>query len=256
MTQSWQSPIPVISSVWRSFFEQRKALNDPFTGGLSSYGLVLMVAFALLRRDTLSTTTSARANDRELDGGPLPPMGRADSPRKNDCGHGCACEDAPPSPCQGHTPCSPPSLAKQTKYFGGKAGRTIGLSSLGRQRGFWQRSSLSENRSTAMAMLAAHTHKIVGTGEGRPSAARGRNTFNVDVFWDRCVSLTATIAGRRHYQVWELKNQFKESYLNLLYMLPQAPTAVLVRIKDGTRYSVARLLRWYACTGTRHRGQG
>ena len=30
---------------------QRKSLNDPYTGGLSSYGLVLMVAFALLRRD-------------------------------------------------------------------------------------------------------------------------------------------------------------------------------------------------------------
>lgn len=30
---------------------QSKGLNDPYTGGLSSYGLVLMVAFALLRRD-------------------------------------------------------------------------------------------------------------------------------------------------------------------------------------------------------------
>lgn len=185
---------------------QRKALNDPFTGGLSSYGLVLMVAFALLRRDTFSTAanttrtntntaveTQTRPDDRELNRGPLPsPMGRADSPRKDECGRGCACEDAPPSPSQGHSPCSPPSLAlaKQSKCFSGKAGRTIGLSSLGRQRGFWQRSSLSENRSTAMAMLAAHTQKIVGTGEGRPSAAEGRDAFNVDVFWDRCVSFT------------------------------------------------------------------
>lgn len=183
------SPLPVISSVWPTFFKQRKALNDPFTGGLSSYGLVLMVAFALLRRDTFPTATSARANDRELDRSPLPPMGRADSSKNDDCGHGCACEDPPPSPCQGHAPCSPPSLAKQTKCFGSKAGRTIGLSSLGRQRGFWQRSSLSENRSTAMAMFAAHTHKIVGTDEGRPSAARGRDAFNVDVYWDRCVLL-------------------------------------------------------------------
>lgn len=32
-------------------FCQSKGLNDPFTGGISGYGLTLMVAFALLQRD-------------------------------------------------------------------------------------------------------------------------------------------------------------------------------------------------------------
>ena len=193
---------------------QKKGLNDPFTGGLSSYGLVLMVAFALLRRDTFSAT--AAASDKRFDDSgfdrqqpPLSPtrLGRPDNQESDGCG--CEYQHIPPSP--GHSEDSedhssrslPPSTAfpipKLRNPERGRAGRTVGPSSLGRQRGFWRRSSFMNDRSTAMGTFAArprHTdshaininnRRITSLGDGQPSEGHGKNVFNV--FWDRYVGL-------------------------------------------------------------------
>lgn len=155
---------------------QSKGLNDPFTGGLSSYGIVLMVAFALLQRDhfppspvepgLVKRSSSDLTSTAEEPDGEDPEAGR---PRTLSSiaearSHGDEFS-FPPSP--GHTDGFPPSPKVNIREppIKKKAAPSVG----NRRQRFWQRSSLVE------------------TGGG--SAGYTRATSRVEetqTSWDRC----------------------------------------------------------------------
>ncbi|CAM9912128.1 unnamed protein product, partial [Scytosiphon promiscuus] len=135
---------------------QSKGLNDPFTGGLSSYGIVLMVAFALLQRDHFPpspvdsglvqragsdfTSTDETDGDQSEAGRPkfLSSITEATS-RKDEF-------SVPPSP--GHTDCVPPSPKGSTRQRPTKKKAASSISN--RRQRFWQRSSLVETASNGV----------------------------------------------------------------------------------------------------------
>lgn len=149
-------------------------MNDPFTGGLSSYGLILMVAFALLRRDHFPPSPAGPCIvDRDLvkrchsDSTPSVLHGHGDSeetdksskdvdapgaypsypsPPESQSAVEMFTSPAPPSP--GHEETFPSSCyilspAKSEASIAPVNKRAV--ASVGRQRGFWQPSSLAEH---------------------------------------------------------------------------------------------------------------
>ncbi|CAM9715747.1 unnamed protein product, partial [Hapterophycus canaliculatus] len=141
---------------------QSKNLNDPFTGGLSSYGIVLMVAFALLQRDHFPpspvdssraqrsgselTATAEETDDEHPEaGGPRNLSSIAEAKSDGDE------FSVPPSP--GHTHAFPPSPKGnvQKPPMKKKAAPSIG----NRRQRFWQRSSLVETGSGSTGYMLA-----------------------------------------------------------------------------------------------------
>ncbi|CAM9492407.1 unnamed protein product [Sphacelaria rigidula] len=153
---------------------QNHGMNDPFTGGLSSYGLILMVAFALLRRDHFPPSPAGPCIvDRDLvkrchsDSTPSVLHGHGDSEETDksskdvDAPGACPSYPSPPEsqsavemftspapPSPGHEETFPSSCyilspAKSEASIAPVNKRAV--ASVGRQRGFWQPSSLAEH---------------------------------------------------------------------------------------------------------------
>lgn len=148
---------------------QNKGLNDVWTGGISGYGLVLMVAFALLQRDHFPpspagssfiqqsniTPTERQADVEQRDDTCPRKLSSKEGPDRNDFA-------VPPSPGQADN--LPPSFQR------GPTRRKVGPSG-GRQR-FWQRSSLSGDRSNSTGvMLATKERKEAQKSGGKGSAS-------------------------------------------------------------------------------------
>lgn len=162
---------------------QNKGLNDVWTGGISGYGLVLMVAFALLQRDHFPPSPAGSSFVQQSKPTPTERQPQAadveqpdnERPRELSFQRVLSSQEGsdrndfavPPSPGQAdklHFPL-PPSLQR------GPSRKRAG-SSGGRQR-FWQRSSLSGDRSNSTGpMLATQELKeaLKSGGKGRASS--------------------------------------------------------------------------------------
>lgn len=184
---------------------QSNGMNDPFTGGLSSYGLVLMVAFALLRRDHFPPSPSGPCVvDRDLPqqckSDPSSVTPRSDSEEAQDrdecldtslhpADASQVCRFAPeersevdayyfpPSPghAEGFPPSSLSSPPQSEPHVAPTSRKTA--ASVGRQRGFWLPSSLAEHCATSAA-----TYTTRNRLDETPTSVEGKNTMPL---WDR-----------------------------------------------------------------------
>lgn len=169
---------------------QSKGLNDPFTGGISSYGLVLMVAFALLQRDHFPPSP---AGSSFVDPGFIRPPSPDPTPTEEQVveqpetarprtpssqGHAIAQEEldgndfaVPPSP--GHADVLTLSLSAGTQE---DPTRKKERPSTRRQR-FWQCSSLTRDSLNSIGITRA-SKELHGTQTS--GGTRSRSS------WDRC----------------------------------------------------------------------
>eukprot|EP00903_Cladosiphon_okamuranus_P014633 g13569.t1 len=151
---------------------QSKGLNDVWTGGISGYGLVLMVAFALLQRDHFPPSPSGSSFVQQSNPTPTERQADVEQPEQAEDERQRALSSQegsdrndfviPPSPGQADN--LPLSLQRgPTK----KKARPSG----GRQR-FWQRSSLSGDRSNSKgAVLPTKELKAARKSGGTGSAS-------------------------------------------------------------------------------------
>lgn len=141
-------------------FPQNNGLNDPFTGGLSSYGLVLMVTFSLLHRDQFSSSSEHRFDDsgftRRDHSSPSPTAESAGQDQggvkhevdKLVTGHQTEeVEICAPPP--GAKAFLPDSLSPGTPDAPAESRSRRPRTSIGGKRGFWQPSSLEVNANGA-----------------------------------------------------------------------------------------------------------
>lgn len=182
---------------------QRDGLNDPFTGGLSSYGLVLMVAFALLRRDHFPPSprgvcfadprvSHRSASNLSSDLQSTPSADDVAQDQSSDELLQCqslaeASSDGdhftvPPSP--DHADGSTSGSLFSPKIHGSPTRRSDMLSA-GKQRGFWQRSSVLEGASDGTTGTFVDWSRAGTTKIRQPQAFAG-DDGNMSC-WDRYV---------------------------------------------------------------------
>lgn len=194
-------------------------MNDPFRGGLSSYGLVLMVTFALLRQDHLQPSpagplvvdgdSSQRSKTDACSHGPadIRPSGQVtedaheqvdaarptvSSPAPRSPLEKRAVEDAysiPPSPGQveGYSLSSRPNSQPRAALLRKRVSATVG-----KQRGFWQPSSHGDDSSSCGTCTSSVRPR--SRLDETPTAAGRRDSTP---HWDRCDDCSEGIIGRR-----------------------------------------------------------
>lgn len=204
-----QHPLPV------ACISQSNGLNDPFTGGLSSYGLVLMVAFSLLRRDHFPHSTAGpnfdpgliqeshpdeslnpggspnvdvisegQQSDEQRDAvqaHPALPYPRYQSEEEKEPGEDNGFTARPPSPGQTDSASDPPSPPKSETHE--TPTKKILTPWVGRQRGFWHRSSLVEEGSGERDIFSSGSRSKSSGQVGTQTLGRGRPNASS---WDRC----------------------------------------------------------------------
>ncbi len=121
-------------------FRQSKGLNDPFTGGISGYGLTLMVAFALLQRDHFPPSPAGSSLIQQSS--PTPTEDQADV-EELEAARPRSLSSVPPSPGQ----------VDNVSYSLNEGPSRKKLEpSVDRQR-FWHRSSFSGDGSTGTGVM-------------------------------------------------------------------------------------------------------
>lgn len=148
---------------------QNKGLNDVWTGGISGYGLVLMVSFALLQRDHFPSSPAGSSFVQQSNPTPPERQGDVEQPQDERLRALSSQEGSdrnefavPPSPGQAD------SLRLSLQR--GPTRKKVGPSG-GRQR-FWQRSSLAGDRSnsTGAVLATKELKEAIKTG-GKGSAS-------------------------------------------------------------------------------------
>lgn len=171
-----------------AFCLQSRGLNDPFTGGLSSYGLVLMVTFALLQRDHFPPSPGSNFLQRSSSGS-APAEDQADgaqpeASRPRTLPSRCQpadVKDVPVPPSPGHASSFPPSPKAKPREAPVKKIRKRAAPSVGRQR-FWQPSSFVESRSGRTVSMASGARAANALNEQEKTQTSGGGRISS---WDR-----------------------------------------------------------------------
>ncbi|CBN74279.1 conserved unknown protein [Ectocarpus siliculosus] len=167
---------------------QSRGLNDPFTGGLSSYGLVLMVTFALLQRDHFPPSPGSNFLQRSSSGS-APAEDQADgaqpeASRPRTLPSRCQpadVKDVPVPPSPGHASSFPPSPKAKPREAPVKKIRKRAAPSVSRQR-FWQPSSFVESRWGRTLSMASGARAANALNEQEKTQASGGGRISS---WDR-----------------------------------------------------------------------